>query len=195
MGIVTKEKTRVADGAQSHRGFTFAEIKLAFDFEAMVAPLPEPVRESTLANLKRMVKERMTYWIGTDGKAVATLTAADWAAASKLLDEYLDGSAGVGGEAGFKTARSNLPADATAVYLAETSQTLTMLMDQAKAAMAAAPGGGRAIGKLTPVQGEPTYVGFALTLKPQTAGVDVFVPGTAMNVAARMLAGAFRRIE
>lgn len=194
-GVVTKEKTRVTEGVQKHRGFTFDEVRVAFDFPATVEALPENVRESTLANVKRMVRERMTYWIGTDGKAVATLTAPDWGAASKLLDEYLDGKEGIGGEDGFKVARTNLPADATAVYLAETSQTLTVLLDQAKAAMAAMPGGGRPIGRLKTVEGEPTYVGFALTLKPQTAGIDLFVPGTAMNVATRMISGVFRRVE
>lgn len=196
MGVVTKEKTRVTEDAQTHRGFTFSEVRLAFDFEKTVEALPEPVRESTIANMKRMAKERMTYWIGSDGKAVATLTAADWAAASKLFDEYLDGTAGVGSEAGFRAARSNLPATASAVYLAETGQLLTLLVEQAKTATAAIPGGGGPqLGKVQPVQGEPTYVGFALTLKPQTAGVDVFVPGTAMNAAARMLSGILRRIE
>ena len=196
MGVVTKEKTRVTGDAQTHRGFTFSEVRLAFDFEKTVEALPEQVRESTLANMKRMAKERMTYWIGSDGKSVATLTAADWAAASKLFDEYLDGTAGVGSEAGFRAARSNLPTTASAVYLAETGQLLTTLVDQAKAATAAIPGGGGPqLGKLQPVQGEPTYVGFALTLKPQTAGVDVFVPGTAMNAAARMTSGILRRIE
>jgi hypothetical protein len=194
-GVVTKEKTRVTEGAQKHRGFTFDEVRVAFDFPATVEALPENVRESTLANVKRMVRERMTYWVGTDGKAVATLTAPDWGAASKLLDEYLDGKEGIGAEDGFKLARTNLPADATAVYLAETSQTLTVLLDQAKAAMAAMPGGGPPIGRLKTVEGEPTYVGFALTLKPQTAGIDLFVPGTAMNVATRMISGVFRRVE
>ncbi len=195
MGIVTKDKARVTEGAQEHRGFAFAEIKLSFDFAATVEALPENVRESTLANMKRMSKEKMTYWIGSNGKAVAALTAADWATGSKMLDEFLDGKSGVAEEPGFKAARSNLPADASAIYLAETSQSLTMLMEQAKAAMAGVPGGGVPIGKLRPVQGESTYVGFALTLKPQTAGFDVFVPGKAMNVAARMLSGVFRKVD
>lgn len=196
MGIVTKEKTRVAEAAQEHRGFTFSEVKLAFDFEATVAGVPEGLRESNLANFKRMVKEKMTYWIGTDGKAVASITAADWAAASKLLDEYLDGTVGIGGEPGFKTARSNLPANANAVYLAETSQVVTMIYEQVKATMAAVPNAPPAPpGKLGTARGDSTYLGFALTLKPQTAAVDVFIPGTAMNVAARMLTPLLRRVE
>jgi hypothetical protein len=195
MGIVVKDKARVTDGAQEHGGFTFAEIKVAYDFAATVENLPEQVRESTLANLRRMAKEKMTYWIGTDGKAVATVVAPDWPAASKLLDGYLDPKSTIGTEAGFKTVRSNLPVEANAIYLAETGQTLTLLAEQAKVAMAAIPGGGPPIGKLRPVTGESTYLGFALTLKPQTAGIDVFVPGTAMNVAAKMLSGAFRRVE
>ena len=35
----------------------------------------------------------------------------------------------------------------------------------------------------------------ALTLKPETATVDVFVPGAAMNVGVKMLAPLFRNIE
>lgn len=196
--IVLKEKPKVTYDAQTHRGFTFAEVGVVYDFDATVEALPENVRETTLNSLKRMAKEKTTLWIGTDGKAVATLTGKDWAAAKKLLDEYLDGNAAVGAEAGFKLTRKNLPADATAVYLVETAQTLEALTEQAKAAAAAMPGGGGPLGnlgKLGKGEGELTYVGFALTLKGQVAAVDLFVPGPAMNVASKMLAPLFRNVE
>ena len=96
--------------------------------------VPENVREATLGALKRLTKEKTTLWIGADGKAVVTLTAKDWASARTLLDQYLDGSAGVGAEAGFRLARKNLPADATGVYLTETAQMIEGLVEQAKAA-------------------------------------------------------------
>jgi hypothetical protein len=197
-GVIVKDRPRVTDAAVEHKGFTFAEVKLSFDFAATVEALPEPAREATMANMKRLVKERMTLWVGTDGKVVATIAAADWRTAAQMLDEYTDGKAGIGADAGFKLARANLPADATAVYLAETGTTLAAMAEQAKAAMAAAPGGGRGgprIGALRPVDGDPTYLGFALTMKPQAVGIDIFLPGTAMNVAARMLNDAFRKIE
>lgn len=196
-GVIVKDRPRVTEASVEHGKFTFSEVKLAFDFDATVEPLPEPLREPTINNMKRMVKEKMTIWVGTDGKSVATVYAPDWPSAAKLLDAHADGKAGIGDDAGFKLTRSNLPADASSVYLLETGTTLAMLADQAKAMAAATPGGGRnfPLGKVRPVEGDATYMGFALTLKPHVVGVDLFVPGTAMNVAARMIGGALRRVE
>lgn len=193
--VVLKEKPKVADKAQSHRDFAFSEVRLTFDFAATVEALPENVRESTLNSLKRLLKEKTTLWVGTNGKVVVQLVAKDWDAAKKLLDDYLDGKAAVGTEAGFQLTRKNLPGNATAIYLFETSQALTMLVEQVKAAGAAIPGGLPPIGDVKPVKGDPTFVGVALSLKPQVATCDAFVPGTAMNVATKMLASLFRRVE
>jgi hypothetical protein len=51
------------------------------------------------------------------------------------------------------------------------------------------------IGKPKAVKAEPTYVGGALTLKPQSATLDLFVPTTSIAVAARMLVPIFRPID
>ena len=56
-------------------------------------------------------------------------------------------------------------------------------------------GGFPAIGSVKPVKGDATYLGFALTLKPQIAAAEMFVPGTAMNVAVKMIAPLFRNVE
>lgn len=193
--IVLKEKPKVTPKAVAHRGFDLTEVRLVLDFEASAANLPEAVRESTLKQFKRLMKERTTFWIGTDGKVVVNLTAADWDAAKKVLDDYLDGKAPVGSDPGFRLTRKNLPADATLLYLVETAELLTMLVDQAKAVASQVPGGLPLGGNIKPVKGEPTYIGVAVTLKPQVASFDLFVPGTAMNVGARMLAPVFRTVE
>jgi hypothetical protein len=178
--IILKEKPKVTEAAQKHTGFTFAEVRLAFDFEATVAALPEQVRETTLASLKRVANERTTTWIGTDGKAVVTVTAKDWAAASKLLDNQLGGTGTVGGDAGFKLTRKNLPATANMISLAETSQMIVGFAEQMKAVGDNIPGF-PAIGGVKAVKGEPTYMGFAVVFKGDTATVDGFFPGTALS--------------
>jgi hypothetical protein len=195
--VVLKEKPKVTPDARKHKGFSLAEVRLDFDFEATVEGLPEPVRDATLDQLKKMAAAKAAFWLGTDGKVVVQVSGQDWAAAQALLDGYLGGADGVGAEAGYKLTRKNLPADATAVYLAETGELLTMLAEQAKTVGAAMPGGGGLpdLGRLKPVKGDPTYLGFALTLKGQVATGDVFVPGGSINVAARMLAPLFRNVE
>ena len=60
----------------------------------------------------------------------------------------------------------------------------------------AIPGGAfPQIGSVKPVKGDATYIGIALTLKPQMATADLFVPGTAMNVMTKMIAPLFRNVE
>src|SRR4029079_3699855 len=56
--IVLKEKPKITHEAASPRGFTFTEVRLNFDFEASVANLPEQVRETTLNQFKRLMKEK-----------------------------------------------------------------------------------------------------------------------------------------
>lgn len=194
--VVLKEKPKVTHKAVSHRGFTFSEVRVMFDFAATVEALPEQLRENALKQFKRQLKEKTTIWVGTDGKLVAELTAPDWDAAKKLLDDYLDGKNTIGSDPGFQLTRKNLPADATAIYLIETAQVITMLVEQAKGIGQAIPGGGfPQLGSVKPAKGEPTYLGVALTLKPQVGTADLFVPGTAMNVAAKMLANVLRNVQ
>lgn len=194
--IVLKNKPQITEKAASHRDISFHEVKLAFDFEATVESLPDPAKEAALGQFKRLMKEKTTFWIGTDGKVVIQIMAKDWDAAKRLLDDYLDGKAGVGGDAGFQLARKNLPQDASLLYMLETGQVVTMLVDQARSVGQMIPGGNfPQIGKVKPVSGDATYIGFALVLKPQLASVDLFIPGTSMNVAAKMIAPLFRNIE
>ena len=194
--VVLKEKPAVTENARQHTGFKFAEVKLAFDFEATVASLPEQVRESTIATLKRVAKDRMTLWVGTDGKAVVTVSANDWAAAAKLLDDKLGKSAMVGEEAGFKATRKNLPAAANMLSLSETSQMIVGLVEQVKSVGEQLPGGAfPAIGGVKAVKGEATYIGFAVVFKGDTATIDGFVPVAAVGVAHKMLLPLFKNIE
>jgi len=194
--LVLKEKPKITAKAATHRDFTFTEIQMSFDFAATVEALPEPAREVALAQFKRVMNEKSTFWIGTDGKVLANITAKNWDAAKQLLDEYLDGKSGIAADAGFQVARKNLPAEASLVYLLETGQVVTLLVEQAKAVGQAIPGGAfPQIGSVKPVKGDATYIGFALVLKPQVASVDLFVPGTAMNVATKMIAPLFRNVE
>ncbi len=45
-------------------------MKLAFDFDASVKDLPDTAKEAMLAQLKQLVTEKMTLWVGTDGTSV-----------------------------------------------------------------------------------------------------------------------------
>jgi len=196
--IVVKQKPTVTEKAQTIGGFTLTEIQVVYDFEATVKDLPDNVREATLSGMKRMTREKVTYWIGTDGKVFVQLTGKDWDAARKSLDQYLSGNSIVASAPGYQVTRKNLPATANVLLLFETGELIVSLLEQAKSAADSLPGGGGGlppIGKVKPVKGEPTYVGLAVTLKQEIATIDVFVPGTALNVAAKMLTQLFKNVD
>ncbi len=193
--VVLKDAPRVAEAASKHRGITFAEIHLVRDFEATVAGLPEPSREAALAILRRSGRERSTLWLGSDGKVVFRLTAHDWVAAEKLLDAYLDGTGAVGSDPGFRTTRQHLPAEATLIALFETQASVKSILDYTRDTLGAFPNDVPPIAQPADVKAEPSYLGVALTLKPQGVTLDLFVPTKSLNVAARMLAPLFKALN
>ncbi|QJW98972.1 hypothetical protein [Frigoriglobus tundricola] len=192
--VVLKDAPKVTPAARKHKGFTFTEIRLAFDFEATVKDLPDGLKENTREQLKRMLAEKTTLWIGTDGKAVVLLTAKDWGTAAGTLDQFLDGRKPIGNTAGYKLTRQNLPPETSALLLTETGQTLTALLDAVRAMEGTVPDLPK-IGKIKPLKGDPTFLGVAVTLKGDTATANVFVPGTAIAAGRSLLADVFKKVE
>src|SRR6185437_2207328 len=184
--IPLKKKPDITDKAATYRDFTFSEIKLNFDFAAAVEALPEAAREAAMSQFKRLMKEKTTLWVGTDGKVVVQLMAADWTGAKKLLAEALDPKEAVSQDKGFEVARKHLPKELSAVMMLETASLVTMMVNQLKAVGQFIPGGAfPQIGSVKPVKGEPTYLGASLSLTGQVATADLFVPGTAMRSEER----------
>lgn len=191
---VLKDAPKVTKDAQKHAGFTFAEVRLAFDFEATVKDLPEPVKESTLGQLKRALSEQMTLWVGTDGKTVIQVQAKDFAAATAAVDAFLDPKKPVGDTDGFKLTRKQLPADANMLLMVETSQLVTVLVDSLKAMEGAVPGFPK-IGAVKPLKGDPAFVGVAVTVKNDAATLNIFVPAAAIAAGKKIVAGLLTNIE
>jgi hypothetical protein len=194
-GTVLKAAPRVGEGAEKYKGFTFASVNLTFDFDATVAGLPDEARGPTLEILKRTTAEKTARWIGSDGKVVVQVTAKNWAAAQKLLDQYLDEKAGVGAAAGFKAVRSQLPAEANVLLVAEVESGLSAMIAQLKAVTAAVPGFPDLGPLKKPAGGAPTYAGLALTLKGETATLTAYVPAPAAASAYRLIEPLFKKIE
>jgi hypothetical protein len=192
--VVLKSAPRLNIDVEKHQGFTFTEVRLQFDLDATVASLPEAGRDVTLENLKRTVPEKMALWLGSNGKVVINITAPDWTAAKTILDKYLDAHETIGTDPGFKATRDQLPTQATMLVIAETGSTLTGLLDSVRAVAQAIPGVPQ-IGSIKAPKGEPTFVGFAITMKDDTIGMTAFVPTGAIAVGRKMLEGLLRNVE
>ena len=192
--VILKSAPKVTPAARKHKGFAFAEVQLALDFDATLKDLPDELQENMRAQLSRLVKEKTTVWIGTDGKAVVQIVAADWAAAAAALDDFLDGKKSLAAAAGFKLTRKNLPPDVSLLMMLETGQSLTALVDSLRSVKDAVPDFPK-IGKVKPLTGPATFVGVALTLKGDTATGNLFIPGSAIAAGRKLFDGLFRRVD
>ncbi len=191
---VLKEAPNIAEDARKYRGFTFSEVRLAFDFEATVKDLPEQAKEATLNQLKRLVTEKMTLWVGTDGKSVVVANAKDWDTVAKVLGEYLDGKKSVGTTAGFKLTRQNLPAQTSYLTMLETAQTAMMMIESLRSVSGVIPDLPH-IGKPKPIKGDASYIGIAVTLKGNAAAFKLFVPSAAISTLHEMTKDLLRKLE
>lgn len=130
--------------------------------------------------MAKMMGEGLTAWLGTDGKQVLQVTAKDWDAAKKLLDQYYKGENTVGDDKAFLTARKELPAEATVVELIDAMQYANLILGMVKPLMEA--GGTKLPVKLPePVKGQPGYIGFAAALQGDAAGMDFVVTAEAVK--------------
>lgn len=102
----------VREGAEQHRGFTFTEIRLHFDWEEMLGEFPEAQRDAARDVLKRLLPERINSWVGlvemNQHKELVELWANNWDEARKLLDRFLDGKEGLAARTEFGLVRDRL---------------------------------------------------------------------------------------
>jgi hypothetical protein len=138
--------------------------------------------------LERMVGEEMKMWFGTDGKTYVAATAKDWKSAKAMIEEYTQGKQPLAKDDAFRLVRRNLPADATGMFLFDTGRCVYEIVEFARDMLQGIGGlipGGAPGAMAIPVLPKPTggaaYTGIALSLRPEVAKVDIFVPTTAVQ--------------
>lgn len=186
------KKAAVKPDAHAHRGFTLHHAEMVWDFEQMAANLP--IDGAKLAEaMKKIMGEGINVWFGTDGKNLVQLTAKDWPQAQKILDDYLDAKSVVGKDPSFQEARKNLPGQANLIAYYDVPQALESIRMGMAATLGALGQGGP---KFEPAKekAKPIFFGVALILKPEHAGIDLWVPAAAAREVQKMvesLMGAF----
>ena len=175
-----KGKPEVKPDAEKYKDIAFTYIHMEFDLDKLLPAtaggkeVPEAMRKAQREMMQKMMGEGMTAWLGTDGKEVVQVTAKDWDAAKKLLDQYYKGQNTAGDDKAFVAARKELPAQATVVELIDAMQYASLILDFVKPVLEAS--GAKLPVKLPEaVKGQPGYIGFAVTLQGDSAGMDFVV--------------------
>jgi hypothetical protein len=187
-----KEKPTVKASAKKYRDFDFHNVSLTFDIEAMVEKSLPPgaatdeIKKQMTAMMKKMIGDSHNVWFGSDGKRFVQITAKDWDAAKGLLDPYLDKKNPIGDQEAFKDSRKHLPADTSLVVLIDVPKYATLLAEAFEPFLSLFPFPLPA-GILKPaVPGTTCFTGIAVTLQPQRASFDYWLPGKAANEIYKM---------
>ena len=107
-----KEKPILKTKAEKYGDFELHSVQFVWDFDKMaeaVAKNGEEAKKQFIAGMKGIMGEKLTVWFGTDGKSVVQVSAADWPAARKLLDQYTKGTKTIGDVKAFAEGRKEMP--------------------------------------------------------------------------------------
>jgi len=124
------------------------------------------------------------------------LTAKDWDAARTLLDRYLEGGSTLAKDPAYAATRKQLPAETTLLMLADAGRFTHVMTDYMVAIFKAVPVLPFNLpAEVKPVKTKTSYLGFAVTLRSENAGVDVFVPVTAVQEMRKVIMPLFQGAE
>jgi len=190
-----KGKPEITENAQQHKGFKLTAVHFQWDLDKFAEAIPGG-GEAMKGAMKKLMGEDLRLWFGTDGKRVLTLTAKDWDAARTLLDRYLEGGSTLAKDPAYAATRKHLPAEATLLMLADAGRFTHVMTDYMVAIFKAMPVLPFNLpAEVKPVKTKTSYLGFAVTLRSENAGVDVFVPVTAVQEMRKVIMPLFQGAE
>jgi hypothetical protein len=182
-----KEKPIIKESAQKHGDFQLHSVQLVWDFDKMAEPVAqkgEEAKKQFIEGMKGLMGEKLNIWFGTDGKSLVQISAPDWEAAQKLLDQYVKGNNTAGNVTAFRDVRKEMPAEASFLALVDAVQSLGAMVEGFKPLLGGiVPPNWPAM----PGKGTPSYFGVSVTLQPQRGGFDFFLS----NAAAQEIYKAF----
>ena len=187
-----KGKPEIKENAQEYKGFKLTAVHITWDLDKFADAIPGG-GEAMKSAIKKLLGEGIRLWFGTDGKQVVTVTAKDWDTAKQRLDVYLAGSATLAKEPAFAATRKQLPAEATMLVLTDAGRFVQVMGDYMLGIFKAMPNQlpFNLPDEIKPVKTKTSYLGFAVSLQPETAAFDIFVPVTGVQEMRKVLVPLF----
>jgi hypothetical protein len=188
-GPVYKE-VKVERDAYQHRGLSFTHVSLTIDLEQLGRLGGNNPAQAATA--KAMFGgDAMHNWFGTDGKRLIQVMAPKWEDARAQVDTYLDGTAGIGGSAGFKAVRAQLPERACLLVLLS-AQSLARMFATQFAAVTNNPN----LKLPGDVPQEPALLGASLTPRAPTGfEFHLVLPSSVGTVVEKGMIPLFRDLQ
>jgi hypothetical protein len=178
--VPLKAKPQIAEKAEQIGALALHAAHLKFDLDKAVLDLPNDVKESTKASIRRAVGEEMHLWFGSDGKQVVQVIAKDWADAKSLVESFLNGTTSLATDDSFQFTRKQLPAEANMLIVLDAARSASTLLGVFGGTAGSPPPEAAPASK-------PAYIGLALVLKERHAAIEVFIPAAAVEQIRKAL--------
>ncbi len=186
-----KGKPEIKENAQDYKGYKLHSARMTWDLDKFAEMIPGG-GEAAKGAIKKLMGEGLTIWFGTDGKQMVSLSAQDWDAAKKLLDAYASGQDKVGQTQAFQATRRQLPADATMLFMADAGKLTYVMGDYMLSLFKAMPGLPFNLPEgMKPVKTDTSYLGGAVTLRPEHGSFDFFLPVTGVQAMRKVIQPLF----
>ena len=169
-----KGKPKVTKGDKTASGISFTRVEVEMDFDKLLSSqegLPEEMKKSMMDWFKKIMGDKVNMWIGSDANRMIQITAPDWDKAEALLKDYESGK-GLAAQAAYKSARGNLPDDASGIFLIDPVRygnlIVGLLKDVAGGAIPVPPGLGKG-------KSNPSYIGMSASMHSGRLGADLVI--------------------
>jgi hypothetical protein len=184
---VLKDKPEIKVDERSHRDFKLTRAKFTWDLDKLSQGVPGGGQAMTDA-MKKLMGEGLTVWFGTDGKTYVQISGKDWPEARRYLDAYLDGKETLGQQAAFLDARKHLPGRTTMLVMMDLPQ-YARALGQIFLAMMRGQAGAEADEQPAAIKSKASYLGMAITLRPEVGSFDLWLPGSVVGEVRKVFEG------
>jgi len=185
-GVPLKGKPIIQRDAAKANGFTFHHVQLAWDLAKFVEAFPEELRDVMKESLQKQMGDEMKLWFGTDGKQLLQVNAKDWTAASKIVQDYVEGKATLAKEAAFTSLQKKLPDEGSLLLLLNPAKMALMIAQSAGAALRGLPNA-PPIGEPKIPDGPPSYIGLVAASQAKNGTLDVWVSAAAIKTMVEVI--------
>jgi hypothetical protein len=187
-----KGKPEIKENAEDYKGIKLSSVRLTWDFDKFAEAFPaggDAIKDA----MKKLMGDELRLWFGTDGKRVVTVTAKDWDSAKARLDALLGGATPLASDPAYKATRTHLPAETTLLMLADAGRFTYIMADYIVTFAKGMPGLPFQLpAEVKPVTTKTSYLGFAVTLRPENATFDMFVPTLGVQEMRKVLMPLFQ---
>ncbi len=176
--VKLKQKPAIKSDAEKCGDFKLHSVQMVWDFDKLAEPVAakggDDAKKQYIEAMKGILGEKTNIWFGTDGKTMVQITAPDWPAAKKLLEQYTNSKATVGEVKGFQDVRKEMPRQASLMGLVDAAHMFSTILETVKPMLppgVALPPGWPNL----PAKSPSAYVGMAVTMQPNRGSFDLFI--------------------